>query len=228
MTNNLFRNGSFEFGTHQPGSRLELNIPNDWLFAYAPHTTPNPHDPADHAKFVMPEVRVLDRSDLPEHEHDLFILDGDHTLKIFKRSGSWWATMYQVSDLIAGTYRATVRIFGDLVQNYDGDRKVWADDPAGRDGLLRFWIPGQCLAQPEADTQWLPIKPGEWNTFNQNLTVKTGTTSIGIDIMCPFPLINNCIFADKWELNLVQTPHIPTEEEAVTVFRSAWREMFGP
>jgi hypothetical protein len=220
MTINLFRNPSFELGTHQPGSKLELNIPNEWLFHYADYTEPNPHDPADHSKFVMPEVRVLDRSDLPEHEHDLFILHGDHTLKIFKRSGSWWGTLYQVAELPTGTFRATVNIFGDLVKAYDGDRKVWADDPAGRDGLFRFVIHDQ-------PTTWLPIKPGDWNTYTHEFTQESRTTALGIEIMCPFALVNNCIFADLWELTqIAKPPPIPTEEEAVAIFRKTWREIF--
>jgi hypothetical protein len=220
MTNNLFHNGSFEAGTHNPGGISELNIPDRWSFQFALHTIPNPHDPADHARFVRPEVRVLSRADLPENEHDLFILDFNHTLKIFKRSGSWWASLYQVCEIQPGDYTARIRLFGDLVKAYRGDTKVWADDPAGRDGLFRFMINAE-------HTDWQIIRPGDWNTYTHAFTAQ-GTTTIGADIMCPFPLYNNGIFADHWELNLIPPPPIPTEAQAVAVFRKAWREMFPP
>lgn len=205
---NLFRNPSFEEGIDK------------WGFTYAPETTPNPHDPADHARFAQPEVHVLDLTDLPEHEHELFILDGTHTLKIAKASQSWYAALFQGLNLEPGNHRVTINLFGDLVKDYRGPDKVWADDPAGRDGLFRFIIDGQ-------RTDWQSIIPGRWNTFNHIFSTK-GTATIGADIMCPFPLKNNGIFADAWELVFISKPPppIPTEDDAVLAFRKAWRELF--
>jgi len=223
MTNNLFRNPSFEAGIHHPGGINELHIPDEWLFSFATESSTNPHDPAPHARFIRPEVRVLARADLPEHEHDTFILDGDQTLKIFKASASWWGALYQTSSLTPGDYRINIRIFGDLVKEYRGATKIWADDPAGRDGLFRFIVNGD-------RTAWQSIMPGRWNSFTHTLTAQ-GTTTIGADIMCPFPLKNNCIFADAWELNLIAPPPpppVPTEDQAIEAFRKAWRELFPP
>ena len=222
---NLLRNPSFEAGIHHPGGIEELHIPDEWLFSYATDAIVNPHDPAPHAQFVRPEVRVLGKSDLPPAEHDLFILDGVQTLKIAKDSGSWFAALYQTITLEPGDHRAKIRIFGDLVKRYSGPDKVWADDPAGRDGLFRFIVNSQ-------RTSWHSIIPGQWNTFTHTFTNKPGPidVTIGADIMCPYPLKNNCIFADAWELEFIAEPEpvIPTEADAVAIFREAWRKMFPP
>ena len=87
MTENLLKNGSFELGWVDDGNR---QIPNGWNFGFD-EDTPNPHDPNPWSEFGAPELRVLTvgPGQLPEHERDLFILDGDYTLKIFRGRGAW-------------------------------------------------------------------------------------------------------------------------------------------
>jgi hypothetical protein len=198
-----------------------------WGFWWAEPSITNPHDPSNGAKFQKPEVDVLSRNDLPEHERDLFILDGDHTLKIAKYCGAWSTSLRQITDLPQGTYTLQVNVFGDLVKGYtDAGEKIWGDDPQGRDGLMRFVIGGVQAA-------WLHLTPGAWNS--KSLTFKAnGLTLIHVDVMCPFPLRNSGIFADNWTLTrnpetyvhvYTVIPKSYTMQQAVEVFRKAWGKL---
>jgi hypothetical protein len=232
---NLLRNGSFEGGWHHPGGLPELQIPNDWSFWNAGSGVQNPHSSDAWNRFVRPEVRVLSSLQLPAHERELFIPDGNQTLKIFKGHGAWYGRLSQTLQLGRGTYRLTVKVYGDLIKGYDNGGKIWADDPQGRDGLLRFKLNGHAH-------DWKSLQPGDWNTFTQEFTAD-GETEVAVEVMCPFALANCGIFADGWALEqiVVDIPSgrgapreqyertvnvLPAEamlEQAVTVFREAWQ-----
>jgi len=241
-------NGSFEGGWYHPGSVPELQIPNGWEFWYADSSVPNPVDPADHSRFQRPEVRVLPADQLPADERGIFILDGDHTLKIFKGHGAWMARFSQVLTLEPGAYRFTVNLWPDLIQGYDGDRKVWASDPDGNDGLMRFWFDGT----PDDYWQSVPPPTGQqsaehWRQFSLDF-LADGEVELGIELMCPFALHNSGFFADGWTLERVDDVPDPqpcrgapreqyertynvivpraTTEQAVTIFRDAWERAF--
>lgn len=232
---NLLRNGSFEGGWHHPGGLPEFQIPNDWTFWHAGSEVQNPHSSDPWNRFVPPEVRVLPSLQLPEHERDLFILDGNQTLKVFKGNGAWYGRLSQTLQLERGTYRLTVKVYGDLIKGYDDGRKIWADDPAGHDGLLRFKLAGQVY-------DFQSVRPGTWNTFTQEFAAD-GASEVAVEIMCPFALANCGIFADGWTLEQVAV-HIPsgrgapreqyprtvnvlpggaTLEQALKVFTEAWQ-----
>ena len=152
------------------------------------------------AEFRTPEVVVPGKANLPPHEHDLFILDGDKTLKVFKGGGSIKFRLFQTVNLEPGIYKLTLPIYADLVKGYTNDgQKIWADDPAKRDGLYKFLIDGPTTAE------WQSLNPGAWNnpTTVVNI-VNAGPVTLGIEIMLPFPLAQNGIFADAWALELVE------------------------
>lgn len=212
---NYLRNPSFE-------SAL-----TPWSFWYAEPNLANPYDPSEGARFQQPELQVLGRPDLPEHEHDLFILDGDHTLKIAKYCGAWSASLFQLLDLPQGTYTLKVKIFADLVKGYtDAGDKIWGDDPKGHDGLVSFTVAG--IAHKRHS-----LSPGDWNT--QSLTFRAnGLTRVRVDIMCPFPLINSGVFCDDWTLTrdpetyihvYTVIPKSHTMQQATQVFRKAWKRL---
>ena len=198
-----------------------------WGTWHAEPSIPNPYDPSDGARFKKPEFQVLGRNDLPIHEHELFILDGHHTLKIAKYCGAWSASLFQLLDLPQGTYTLKVKIFGDLIKGYtNAGEKIWGDDPKGRDGLVSFTVAG--IAHDRRT-----LTPGDWNipslTFRAN-----GLTNVRVDIMCPFPLINSGVFCDDWSLTLnpdtyihVYTviPQSHTMQQALEVFREAWKKL---
>jgi hypothetical protein len=233
---NLLRNGSFEGGWHHPGGLPELQIPNDWSFWHAGSEVQNPHSSDTWNRFVRPEVRVLPSLQLPEQERELFILDGNQTLKIFKGNGAWFGRLSQTLQLERGTYTLTVKMYADLIKGYDNHgRKIWADDPQGRDGLLRFKLNDHTY-------DFKSLRPGEWNTFTQEFAADA-ETKVAVEVMCPFALTNCGVFADGWALEQVAVPIpsgrgapreqyartvnvLPAEatlEQAATVFKEAWQ-----
>jgi hypothetical protein len=190
---NYLANPSFEGGWYHPGGVAELQIPDNYHFSYADESVDNPYDSNPWAKFVRPEVRVLPSAFLPEHEHDLFILHGDQTLKIFKGNGSWQAELWQDVNLPPGRYRLTIQIFGDLVKYYENGQKVWADDPAGRDGLVWITFDGQSLIEE------MSLRAGQWNVISAVFETNDGG-DVRLRIICPFPLNNNGLFMDDWRI----------------------------
>ena len=190
---NYLANPSFEGGWDHPGGVAELQIPHHYQFWFADESIPNEYDANPWAKFVRPEVRVLSSDFLPEHEHDLFILHGDQTLKIFKGYGSWQAEFRQDVDLAPGRYRLTIQIFGDLVKYYENGQKVWADDPAGRDGLVWLSFDGQTLVEEQS------LRAGQWNVISASFDTGGGG-DVRLGIICPFPLNNNGLFMDDWRI----------------------------
>jgi hypothetical protein len=97
---NLLPNGSFEGGWYHPNNIPELQIPEGWQFAWDEGPTGFGDEPWD--VWVRPEVRVMPSQQLPPQEHDLFIWDGDQTVKIFK---GWGAISFRLTtelDLDAG------------------------------------------------------------------------------------------------------------------------------
>jgi hypothetical protein len=197
---NILLNGSFEGSWYHPGGIAELQIPEWWAFSNKDETTPNPHDPNDWSKFVRPEVRVLSRDFLPPDEWEDFILDGHQTVKIFKDSGAIWATMAQDVNLEDGDHEVTIRVFADLVKDYAEDgAKIWADDPEGRDGLVRVSFSDQILID------WTSLTPGNLNKIMAEFNA-TGAGTLEVELMCPFALKNNGLFIDHWELQSIEAP----------------------
>lgn len=191
---NMLRNSSFEDGWYHPEGVPELQVPEEWVFWYATPDCENPYDPAEHSRFVRPEVRVLPKEQLPPLEQDLFILDRHHTLKIFKGSGAWYGKLQQLT--LPGHYLFTVNIFADLVKEYLDGMKVWADDPQGHDGLVRLSSAGQ-------QGPWVSLTPGQWNDISWEFRC-TEFEILQVEIMCPFPLANSGIFADAWSLTQIE------------------------
>lgn len=205
---NLLTNPSFEEGWYHPNNVPELQIPMGWMFWHADETVPNPHDPAEHSRFVRPKVNHKSTNTLPPDEHDKYILDGDYTLKVFKGNGAFNCKLMQNITLEAGkTYTMTIRGHADLVDHYENGSKVGAPDPVS--GKLRL-----CLYRgpSEACTEWMLLGAcTEWMLLGGDKALKpfsytsqfkaTDTIdSVSIEFMCPFPINNNGLFLDNWEL----------------------------
>lgn len=78
---NLLPNPSFE-GDWYFHHYNELQVPDGWQLTT--DEGPNTLEPGSGGNFYRPEVRVIPRPDLPPHEQNLFIFDGDKTIKAFK------------------------------------------------------------------------------------------------------------------------------------------------
>ena len=211
---NLLINGSFENGTYKWGGVDEFNIPDDWDWTFAPPEETNPVDPSSWSEFKPPEVVNPSAVNLPPHEQALFILDGERTLKIFKGSGSIKFSLSQLVTITEPTtLRLTMPIYADLVKGYtDGGQKVWADDSEGRDGLYKWII------DDYSPSVWLSLVPGAWEDIVAEGTVQPGVVRVGVEVMLPFPLVNNGIFADSWTLEAVETTEPPPDDFAFALW----------
>jgi hypothetical protein len=122
----ILQNGSFEEGWYD----IEIGqVPNDWAWHWVDgETLPGSDDPA-----LAPETRVLPQDHVPEHERDLFFLDGWYCVKVFKGGAPIYAALSQdLSGLEAGRqYRFTVPIYVD-VYFWEGEKVPPADPYAAR------------------------------------------------------------------------------------------------
>ncbi len=186
---NLLPNPSFEEGWYHPNGIPELQIPNQWIFEWDEGYNPL----APEHDFLRPEVRVMSRAFLPPHEHDLFIYDGDQTLKVFKGYGAVSFRLRTSTYLEAGSYQLEISAFPDLVIGYtDGGSKIWATDP--RSGEVRLTAEGQ-------STGWIFPRFGQKNTIRYSFSVSQGKV---VDITAAFrgrwAILNNGWFMDDWRL----------------------------
>jgi hypothetical protein len=73
---------------------------------------------------------VWNIKDAPEHEKDLFFLDGNFCLKVFKANAPlYFALTQEVFGLTPGArYRFTAQVYPDIVKGYQRGQKVRPDD----------------------------------------------------------------------------------------------------
>jgi hypothetical protein len=191
---NLLPNPSFEAGWYHPHGISELQIPNDWTFQWDEGPTGFGTEIWD--VYVRPEVRVLPATQLPPHERNQFVLDGNQTIKAFKGNGAISFRLFTDMALPAGTYVLEIRLFPDLVMDYNNGQKVWADDPLA--GEMRF-IAGS------ASTGWQLVQFGQINTRTHTFTLdQPQTMQIGAGIRGRFAIPNNGWFIDDWSLRRVE------------------------
>jgi len=180
------KNGSFEDGWYHPNGIPELQIPNEFVFAYNTGENPVNSDPGN--EFVRPEIRVLPKDQLPPHEQDLFVLDGNYCLKAF--GGAWNASFSQVMTLEPGVYVLNIRVYGDLVMGYDENGKIPAKDPLS--GRIRVHIDGK-------PGNWEFLAPLRWMRYGHTLVISELTDlDVRIEFMLPHAIASNGIFADLW------------------------------
>ncbi len=191
---NLLPNSSFESGWYHPDGIPELQIPNEWEFAWEEGPTGFGNEPWD--VWVRPEVRVLPSEQLPPHEQEVFIWDGNQTVKIFK---GWGAISFRLTtevELQPGTYVLALRFFPDLVADYENGQKIFATDPTS--GEVAFIINGEQSA-------WHLPTIGQRNQLVQTFTItQAGTQEIGAAIRGRYALQNNGWFMDMWTLQRVE------------------------
>jgi hypothetical protein len=135
---NVLPNGSFEGGWYHTNGIGELQTPNDWVFEWDEGPTGFGDQSWD--IWVRPEMRVLSRPFLPPSEHNLFIFDGEQTIKVFKGNGAISYRLTTNVNLQPGTYIFEINIFTDLYVDFSNDQKIWANDPFA--GEIRFIAPG--------------------------------------------------------------------------------------
>ncbi|MAT97672.1 MAG: hypothetical protein CL608_11055 [Anaerolineaceae bacterium] len=187
---NLLSNASFEQGWYHLNGAPELQIPEGWQFTFKEGT--NQLDPDPWNVWVPPETRVLSSAFLPPDEHDLFIWDGDQTVKVFKGFGAISFELTTAVTLSPGTYVLIIHVFPDLVVGYENGQKIWAPDPLSGEVKL---IAGN------GTTGWMLPIFGQKNRFRTTFTVsQTQTVTIGAAMRGRWAIQNNGWFMDDWGL----------------------------
>lgn len=187
---NYLPNPSFEQGWYNLDDIPELQVPEGWQFFYAEGE--NPLDPNPVNIWVRPETRVLPSAYLPPAEHELFIWDGNQTVKVFKGYGAISFELTTAVTLSPGTYILIINVFPDLVVGYDNGQKIWAPDPLSGEVKL---IAGN------GTTGWLLPTFGQKNRFQTMFTVsQTQTVTVGAAMRGRWAIQNNGWFMDDWGL----------------------------
>lgn len=174
----------------------ELQIPVGWQIVT--DEGPNTLDPGSGGNFLRPEVRVVPKPDLPDHEQDLFVFDGFRTVKAFKGGAPTSFSLFTDVSLPPGSYRLTVRFFPDIVAVYEGGRKVFATDPLAAEVRLIY---------NEGGTKWEPTEIGERNTVTYDFSITHArTVRVGASFRNRFIMHNNGWFIDHWALEALTSP----------------------
>jgi hypothetical protein len=190
---NLLPNPSFEEGWYNMHGIPELQLPNGWGFEWDEGPTGFGSESWD--RYVRPETRVLPASQLPSHEHPLYIFDGHYTVKIFKGSGAISYRLFTDVALQPGTYVLEVNLFPDLVMGFADGQKIWADDP----------LAGEVRLLGGGGTGWMLPAFGRKNTFTHTFTIdQPQSVRVGAGIRGRYALPNNGWFLDDWSLRRVE------------------------
>lgn len=188
---NLLPNPSFEEGWYHINGIPELQVPNQWTLEWQAGN--NPLDPDPWNEFVRPESRVLNFDFLPPDEHDLFIWDGSHTVKIFKGEGALNFSLSTFVFLQPGDYAFEVNVFPDLIVGYtEAGGKIYADDPLS--GEIQFIVDVPA-------TTWILPHIGRRSTYGHTFTVTSAhLVKVGLAMRGRWAIENNGWFMDDWSL----------------------------
>lgn len=186
---NLLPNPSFE-GDWYFYLYNELQIPEGWQLNI--DEGPNTLDPGPGGTFFRPEVRVITRNDLPPQEQEMFVFEGNKTVKAFKGGAPTIFWLFTDVPLPAGSYRFTINFFTDTVLAYENGQKVFASDPLAAEVRVIF---------NEGGTDWQGTISGQRNSMSYDFTLTSPqTVRLGGGFRNRFVMANNSWFIDDWSL----------------------------
>lgn len=199
---NLFTNPGFEQGYYNQDNISQIAVPNGWRMWWLDGV---PFAGTEDRPAYRPETVVWNIQDAPPNERSLFFRDGSYTLKVFKS----WAPMYaalsqDVQGLQVGRkYRIVAPIFVDIVEDYQGGKKV----PPSRAnaGFVRFGVGP--VGAPWLDATQINYSP-YWNgenvqpfyqaqpIFVWDFTATAENMTVWIEMGSNYPYRNNGFFMD--------------------------------
>jgi hypothetical protein len=194
---NIWENPGFELGhVDEIKNGREIQRPEYYRLWIADRDQPNPYDEAEHSRYDVPEMRVLSRADIPDHEEPDFFTDGSHCFKVFQRYGTWWIRLIQFHDL-SGWYRMTARCYADLIVEHVNGEKVPAPDA----------VTGQMMIEAGSDfrTDWLDLVALAKNELTLDFEAD-GPMAIAVNARCNFAIKNAGMFFDGWSLERIEEP----------------------
>ena len=189
---NILPNGSFEEGWYFFQGVSEWQLPNGWSMTV--NEGANPHGSG--GLYFRPEIRLLARADLPPKEADIFVIDGNSTIKAFKGDAPTNFAIFRDVTLEPGSYRLTIRFVPDSVSGYDGSQKVYNGDPLSAEARIIVGNGG---------TDWAGTNVGSRNTVTYDFTLDSAqTVRLGGAFRNRFAQSNNGWFIDSWSLQKLQ------------------------
>jgi LysM repeat protein len=189
---NLLPNGSFEEDWYFFNGVSEWQLPNGWSMSVNEGSNPD----GSGGNYFRPEIRLLSRPDLPSNEANMFIFDGNKTIKAFKGDAPTSFAIFRDVALQPGTYRFSMSFFPDSVYGYSGADKVYNGDPLSAEARI---IAGN------GGTGWAGTQVGNQNTVTHDFTLDTAQTiRLGGAFRNRFAQSNNGWFIDDWSLQKLE------------------------
>lgn len=187
---NLLPNPSFEEGWYFYLYN-ELQVPDGWQLWVDEGA--NTLEPGSGGLFLRPECRVVGKNQLPAVEHDLFVFNGDKTVKIFKGGGPTSFSLFTDIYLQPGRYRFAINYFPDTVAAYQqGGSKIWATQALAAEARIMH---------NDGGTGWTEASIGGRNTLFYDFTITTaGNVRLGGSFRNRYVQANNGWFLDDWSL----------------------------
>lgn len=187
---NLLPNPSFEEGWYFFNGVSEWQLPNGWLMSV--DEGPNNLTPGSGGRFFRPEIRVLARADIPPAEQNLFLFDGQHTIKAFKGDAPTSFAIFTDVNLQPGTYRFAANFFADSVTGYSGNQKIFNGDSLSAEYRV---------IHNNGGTGWTSAPAGNKSSPVYEFTVtEPGPVRLGVAFRNRYAQSNNGWFIDNWSL----------------------------
>ena len=215
---NLLQNPSFEEGWTDSDAYTTTQNPKGWTVEWnIGPGFPNPHGGQT---YLLGECVHKSKAMLPPSERDVFVSDGDWTLKLFAGDRSFWARLKQTIDLPAGRYQLATPVWVDCYR-WSGF-KDYAVEPWQAETMVK--------ANGREVKPWSLMVSG---TRARPVTVfdhPGGPCALAVHFRCNWAISNN-LWLDGWTLERVAvTPPVdPPPVAPVKVLDiSKWQGAIDP
>ncbi len=229
---NLLENPSFESGYYLQDGVVEYAVPNGWRL----HLIDNAPSGYSEGNALRPELVVWPRWQAPEAERDVFWVNGDHILKMFKGNAPvYFALSQNVDGLTPGeTYTFSGSVFADVVAGYGDAGKIAppSNDAAaagvrmGASAVNAEWRNEKAIAY---SGWWGPGNPNDFylnhNRYVYTFTATSESMTVWVEMFTRYGFANSGYFLDGFVLqaggNSATAATVPTSAAAPTTAPAA-------